>query len=213
MFPSEREGKTSRSHNVDFDMVPTIHEIPNIEDLSPAEIADVWFTINDFQKRKKSDQRLVRRIRGGANVPPSEARGLEKRSPIACMEKRVAIMNGIAAVLNEQSRQKSLGEVNDEAIRECYQDNTTSFSSQALLRGAKDANEAREGLGEKILLSAADNIAEECSSTEGNIEIQSSPLLKRKSNGIFNTGKVFRKFLMRASSIKRMEGGTHEKKR
>lgn len=203
-----------RNPSVCFDKMPIVHEIPHIGNLSLDEKSDVWFTGSDFKRMKKSDRCLLRTIRNGAPVP-SEARGLEaRRSPIAFMESRISIMDGIAAVLSEQSRQKSLGEKDSEVIREKYQNATANFASQALLRGANDAEEARGEALDETVVAANNKTASDSSSSETVTEMLPADMLqKRKFNGIFNTRKVFQLFLTRARPpTRRIESDEHHQR-
>ena len=179
-----------------FGTVAIVHEIPHFEDFSIDEKADTWFTVHELQQIKKSDRRLIRGVHLGAPVN-NEAQGFEpRRSPIASMEKRLAIVDGIAAVLSEQGRQNSLGEFDDEAIRKQYQNATANFASQALLRGAAAAEDARQQPQDDRFV-AASEITPVSSPTDEVTETRSRFNLKRKPLRLSNTRKALQRFLMR----------------
>ena len=131
---------------VSFDNNATIHELPphlnsGVWDDDHEVMADTfWFNKHDFRRMREADRRIVQKIRLGTPIP-SEARGLEARSPIALMEKRLAKMDGIAAVLGEQSRQKDLGQRDDESIRNRYLIATRELVTEAITRASRDAEE------------------------------------------------------------------------
>lgn len=134
---------------VSFDNNTTIHElVPHVpisgfDDGDHDEITHTfWFNKDDFKRKKEADRSIVRKIRVGAPFP-REARGLEARSPIAIMEKRLAKMDGIAAVLGEQSRQKDLGQRDEESIRNRYVIATKDLVAEAIARASKDAEDAK----------------------------------------------------------------------
>lgn len=134
---------------VSFNNKATIHELlPHVnsgfnDDDEHDEMAHTsWFNKDDFRRMRDADRCIIQKIRFGAPVP-SDARGLEARSPIAFMEKRLAKMDGIAAVLGEQSRQKDLGQWDDESIRNRYLIATRDLVAQAIARASKDAEDAQ----------------------------------------------------------------------
>jgi len=131
---------------VSFDNNATVHELlPHVtDDFSEGDKDEetahtFWFNKDDFKRMRDADRCIVQKIRVGAPILPSEARGLETRSPIALMEKRLAKMDGIAAVLGEQSRQKDLGYRDDESIRNRYLIATRDLVAEAITRASKDA--------------------------------------------------------------------------
>ncbi len=119
------------------------------------------------------------------------------------MERRVATMDGIAAVLGEQRRQKSLGQMDDESIRCRYMIATKDLVTNAIVRGAKDAEEAQDGWDDgkdACKTSGCDSSpALICDSTI------TTNQLKRGSSRIFCTKKTLQHILSRATKAKKWQ--------
>lgn len=194
------EGKKQKEKRVViFDGKVEIHEIfPNVYKLSAKQKADVWFNQDDFKRMKDADRLIIRQLRVGGPVP-SDARGLESRSPMAFMERRVATMDGIAAVLGEQSRQRSLGQMDEESIRSRYICATRELVSEAITRGTKDAEDAQ------AVLDGGVDISNENSTLVCDATVASSKQLNRGSLKIFSTRKTLQHILSRATKTNKRQ--------
>jgi len=190
-----RAYKNLRRYNVEFDEASfTVYEIPNLETISSDEKADIWFTFDDLRRMKESDLTIIRKLRVGCAMP-DEARGLEKRSPIAQMEKRIAMMDGIAAVLGEQSRQKNDGTIDEQIIRNRYKKATSMLINEAFERGAKDAEEAQLNWFDGTSWTARNVAQFPVNSNSTSLDISNDVFVRTKSSKHLNARKMFQQFL------------------
>lgn len=206
---------------VSFNTTATIHELlPYVQssdfgDQDHEEISHTfWFNKDDFKRMRDADRCIVQRIRLGAPIP-SEARGLEGRSAIAFMERRLAKMDGIAAVLGEQSRQKDLGHTDDESIRNRYLIATRNLVDEAIARASKDAEDVLQAEGDddtpRLSSTTIIDNSKNCRGLHHKVSrsertYENEEVNRRKSFVPFGTRKSLQYMLSRASqAMKRQE--------
>lgn len=129
----------TRQRSVRFvEAATAVHEIPHIDDLSQQEVDDVWFTRSDYRRMKKEDEPIIKMLQS-STITPSHARGLENKCPMGAMQSRLAILDGISAVMQEQDRQIKVGRYDPDMMRSKYELATAEFGHEAYERGLSDA--------------------------------------------------------------------------
>lgn len=115
--------------------------IPHIDDFSKEEVADVWYEREDYEQMKKSLIPVVKRMMKGEKITETNhetARGLEFRTREGAMKRQRNKLDSIAAVLEEQHRQRIIGFSNDEVLREIYISRTAHCLKEARQLGIND---------------------------------------------------------------------------
>lgn len=112
--------------------------MPRINDLSPEEVASVWFTKEEYSHMRELDQIILNGMDRGYNLGDSCIRGLEGRTPRASMGKRILILDGICAVLLEQDDQRAKGECDPEKMATFYMIASTKCKQLAADRAKQD---------------------------------------------------------------------------
>lgn len=127
-----------------------IHEVPHVDDLSFEERLNVWYLKKDYVVMRLENQVLVHTISNGTTPIDACTRGLEDRAHAASLDKRIAVMDGLFAVLSEQDRQKLVGVRDPEKIRVLYLECTERFFEEARTLGINDA----EAVGYEVQVEA-----------------------------------------------------------
>jgi uncharacterized protein YcgL (UPF0745 family) len=149
--PSTREGRSIKypispiaERGVQFNPLPLVIEIPNVDDLSKEELESVWYTedhVNDFIKEAtevalRMSRRTLRRGDCGRGVEELTAKGFHM--------KMGARAQGLLAVLSEQLRQQKEEMVRDGVkVAQAYAAVSKSSAIHAQNVAAVDALEAQ----------------------------------------------------------------------
>jgi hypothetical protein len=121
-----------------------VHTVPNRFDFSDEEKSQVWFTGKEYDNVKQNVKRAVSRIEDGSVFLTECTRGLEGKTKQGSMNKQVAVLDGICAVLLEQERQRQDRRDDVQSIRAVYIEQTQIHANAALEQGMKDADYENE---------------------------------------------------------------------
>lgn len=123
-----------------------VHIIPSRFDYSGEERSQIWLDLEDYrrisQEVKAITSAIDRRARHGKKrvLPKNECtRGLESHTRNGCVARKVAILDGLHAVLMEQDHQQNKGTFRVEAIRNRYIEMSCVSVRAARQRGEEDA--------------------------------------------------------------------------
>lgn len=149
--------------NVSFSNFVSIGTTIHLNDLSQDEIDSFWVTPDDFEHQRRSadlaselyeffyrHSRHVNRSTSEGEQEQSDhddgvcKRGLESRTSSAIAAYSEIYYQSIIAVYEEQERQREMGIVDPERIARVCQLVTYTSRKNAILRGKKDALEAKQ---------------------------------------------------------------------
>jgi hypothetical protein len=143
-MPVNRTVRLHEAYNV-------VHEVPHVDDLSFEERLSVWYLKKDFAVMRLENNILVHTISNGTTPSDACTRGLEDRTHEASSNKRIAVTDGLFAVLSEQDQQNLVGVRDPEQIRVLYMECTKRFFEEARTLGINDV----EAVGYEVQVEAA----------------------------------------------------------
>jgi hypothetical protein len=120
-----------------------VFTIPHIDDLSEAEVADVWYGRTDYDTMKHSFIPIIRKMTKGEKVDETNretTRGLEFRTRQGAIRRQHNKLEAISAVLDEQELQHNMGMRDDEKLRKVYLSCSLHCSDAAYQLGIQDEN-------------------------------------------------------------------------
>lgn len=122
---------------------PTVRgaQIMSIEDYTPSEIAASWYSAEESDNISIRCVKLIRRMESNeaSAVKKYCIRGLEGHTTVGCAMKRMNRSTAIAAVLDEQARQRNENcNVDAQAIADAYKRATSSSQMWAQVMGNRD---------------------------------------------------------------------------
>jgi hypothetical protein len=168
----------SRPRSVQFALEKDykIHTVLSSRDYSSGEKARVWLTPAECRIMKRSASHVVLQMEERAVSISACTRGLEGKTEKGAMDKKVAVLDGICAVLLEQERQRQDGRNSVDCIRSVYIEQTQIHANAALERGTKDAKYESEP-------EVAPFVQKELPRTRGRGRIERLLSFKRKRGG------------------------------
>eukprot|EP00538_Stauroneis_constricta_P009245 CAMPEP_0119557398 /NCGR_PEP_ID=MMETSP1352-20130426/9080_1 /TAXON_ID=265584 /ORGANISM="Stauroneis constricta, Strain CCMP1120" /LENGTH=195 /DNA_ID=CAMNT_0007604499 /DNA_START=147 /DNA_END=734 /DNA_ORIENTATION=- len=135
---------TKSSRHVTFNLIPTIHPIHHINDLSDDDIHNMWLSCDEMLHIKKNYTAIVRLMMNQREQFVDDwkngicSRGLECRTRDASKRRKRNKAAAIHAVLDEQDIQYDDGICDPQFISDVYRAVTSPVRQAALARGLQD---------------------------------------------------------------------------
>jgi hypothetical protein len=177
---------TKSTTKVRFSQRVLAREIPHLNDISDQQIEITWYTKQEYSDIKSERKLAVKRQSYGVVLELDTCeelcfRGLEKRTRAGCVLRKTNRLNGVEAVLHEQSRQRLLGLYSSEDVAQAYIDSVYRARGAAHIRGLSDAREALGGsAGEEIHESKTGKLSVQKSKSKDSVtRLKLSSLKKR----------------------------------
>jgi hypothetical protein len=117
----------------DYQVYDVVHQYYTEE-----EHASLWWSREEYRETKKEAQAIVDALESNGRIVVC-TRGLEQKTRDGSIQKRLAALDSICAVLMEQERQFQQGISGVELIRTAYLMITAKTTVEARERGAEDA--------------------------------------------------------------------------
>jgi hypothetical protein len=128
-----------RQHRVRFALEKDYQLYDVVHHYTKEESASVWWTREEYKETKKEAQAIIDALEYGSTRIGECTRGLEKKTRDGCIQKRLAVLDSICAVLMEQDRQFQQGMSGVNLIRRAYLTMTAKTAVEAREQGAEDA--------------------------------------------------------------------------
>ena len=116
-----------------------VHSLPSRHEYSYSERAKIWFTREENTIMKYEMGRIVDLMERHGNRMSECTRGLESKTRKGAMDKKIAALDGICAVLLEQERQRQEGIQDFGRIRSAYVEMNAVYVRAAVEQGLQDA--------------------------------------------------------------------------
>jgi hypothetical protein len=121
-----------------------VHTVPSRLDFSAEEKAQVWLTPQEYSFMKHNVRRVVANMEDRFVHMAECTRGLESKTEKGSMDQKVAVLDGLCAVILEQERQRQDGRNDVSTIRAAYLEQTQIHATAAVERGMKDTEYENE---------------------------------------------------------------------
>ena len=127
-----------RQHRVQFALEKDyqVHDV--VHQYREEDYASVWWSKEEYRETKKEAQAIVDGLEYGRMRIGDCTRGLEKKTRDGCIQRRLAVLDSICAVLVEQERQFQQGISGVELIRRAYLTITVKKTVEAREQGSED---------------------------------------------------------------------------
>ncbi|CAJ1943313.1 unnamed protein product [Cylindrotheca closterium] len=132
-----------RSSGIRFSDTVAIQEILCISDMTTREVADAWYTQQDFKSMKAECRQLAKSVISGDKIERSShicMRGLEEK--LRQRHKKINRSEAIGAVLDEQEAQFGYGEQDPERIAHVYHEYAAHCLDEAIELALRDQESA-----------------------------------------------------------------------
>mmetsp|Transcript_16395 Transcript_16395/g.37651 ORF Transcript_16395/g.37651 Transcript_16395/m.37651 type:complete len:225 (-) Transcript_16395:66-740(-) len=118
-----------------------VYETISLDEMTMDERARTWYSKKDL-KRIKADLVPTARLMGAGKISQDDeehcTRGLEIRTRVGCEQRKINKRRGWDAVLNEQDRQRAIGDNDTEALASAYIQANMPCRKAALMTGLRD---------------------------------------------------------------------------
>jgi hypothetical protein len=122
-----------------------IHTVPSRHEYSYEENAKIWLTREEYKIMKNETYRIVEAMDSNRHPRSRECtRGLEFKTEKGAMNKKIASLDGICAVLLAQEHQRQEGIHDVGRIRKAYIEMNEVYVRAAVEQGARDSRHAEE---------------------------------------------------------------------
>ena len=151
--PNSDSSTSSRSSDlfVSFTSDVDVKEVPHIKDLSPEEVAAVWYNGADFERIKKALVVTLRLMIAKKPVDSDQCtRGIEFRTPQGAKFRKKNKLEALTAVWNEQVSQWKENITDEEAIRSVYLEHSTKCMETARKFGLHDEKAVQKYLRDDV---------------------------------------------------------------
>jgi hypothetical protein len=128
-----------RQHRVRFALEKDYQVYDAVHQYTEEEHASAWWSIEEYRETKKATQAIVDALAYGRTQIVECTRGLEKKTRDGSIQKRLASLDSICAVLMEQERHLQEGISDVKLIRRAYLTITAKTTVEAREQGATDA--------------------------------------------------------------------------
>jgi hypothetical protein len=139
LLSSQELTATMNQHRVLFALEKDYQIYDAVHQYTEEERASVWWSKEEYRETKKDAQAIITALEKGRTRIDDCTRGLEQRTRDGSIQKRLATLDSICAVLMEQERQSQQGISNVALIRGAYFTITVKATAEARERGAEDA--------------------------------------------------------------------------
>ena len=123
-----------------------IFNVPHLDDIGEAAIAEIWYNASEYSEIKSSYQLTLFMMENGELKETDEhtSRGLEYRTQQGAWARYENKRDAYNAVLDEQDRQWKADKDDHDALSRIYLHHSTKCAIAASERGDADAKEAKE---------------------------------------------------------------------
>jgi hypothetical protein len=129
-----------------------VHTVPSRHEYSYEEKAKIWLTREEYKIMKNETYGIVQVMDSNRHPRSRECtRGLEFKTEKGAMNKKIAILDGICAVLLEQENQRQEGIHDARRIRKHYIEMNEVYVRAAAEQGSRDSRHAEEEEDEPAL--------------------------------------------------------------
>jgi hypothetical protein len=141
---TERTDVSDAERTVRFSAKPAVHFVLSRDDYSTEELRASWFQHEEYAKITRKCCKQVRKMEDGEILKDRKycSRGLEAHTRLFSITKSANRKLAFSAVLDEQEEQRQLEVVDDEEIRQLYNQVSSSCQLWATTLGFRDQREA-----------------------------------------------------------------------
>lgn len=142
----KRKGSKPLTRAVRFTDRNTTFPIPHLDDISDAEVAEIWYNAAEYSEIKSAYQLTIFMMENGELKEGDDftSRGLEYRTQQGAWARYENKRDAYNAVLDEQDRQWKADKDDHDALGRVYLQHSSKCAVAAAERGADDAKEAKE---------------------------------------------------------------------
>ncbi|GKY96550.1 hypothetical protein MPSEU_000614600 [Mayamaea pseudoterrestris] len=178
---------------VSFAETASIRIIDNLQAMSGEELRNTWYRKSEFEDIKKSMIPLIKALMRGDSIEETDEvtyRGLEYRTRKGALMRQHNKVISITSVLDEQDRQRCVGDVNSECIRNVYLQNSAHCLVAARQLGIDDEDAIQNYMDIDEPIEAPIDDYSSCGSDDSSLSSNPS---QQKFKGFNKIVKTFRR--------------------